>query len=191
MVLEAHDTASSSPMSSAERAELRTLVRLRGRVAKTDIEARQAALIADAEAQLTVIYDARDEAWADIATRAQRLIGEADTELAGRCAELGIPEQFRPRLSAGWYGRSTDKERRTELRRLARVRLEASAKAAKVEIDRSTASLLTTLAAGALTSSEAQTFLDSMPSITELMPRLDVPQLDAVFLTARRFDRID
>jgi hypothetical protein len=190
MVLERQDTAGSGPMSSAERAELGKLVRLRGRVAKTDIEARQAALAADAEAQLTVIYDARDEAWADIATRAKKLIADADTELAARCAELGIPEQFRPRLSAGWYGRSTDKERRTELRRLARVRLEASAKAAKVEIDRSTANLLTTLAAGALTSTEAQTFLDSMPSITELMPRLDVPQLDAATPTEahRRFD---
>jgi hypothetical protein len=166
-------------MSSSERAELGKLVRLRGRVAKTDIEARQAALIADAEAQLTVIWDARDEAWNDIATRAKRLVTEADTELAARCAERGIPEELRPRLSAGWYGRSTDAKRRTELRRLAQVRLEASAKAAKVEIDRTTAALLTTLAAGALTSTEAKTFLDSLPSITELMPRLDVPQLAA------------
>jgi hypothetical protein len=70
MVLEPQDITGSGPMSSAERAELGKLVRLRGRVAKTDIEARQAALIADAEAQLTVIYDARDEAWRDLTTRA-------------------------------------------------------------------------------------------------------------------------
>lgn len=183
------EPSTSTPMSSAERAELGKLVRLRGRVAKTDIEARQAALTADAEAQLTVIYDARDEAWRDITERANSLITDANTELAARCAEVGIPEQFRPRLSASWHGRATDRERRAELRRLARVRLDASAKAAKVEIDRATADLLTTLAAGGLASVEAQSFLDSMPSITELMPRLDVPQLDAATPGRNTVDR--
>jgi hypothetical protein len=177
MVLEPQDITGSGPMSSAERAELGKLVRLRGRVAKTDIEARQAALIADAEAQLTVIYDARDEAWRDLTTRASKLVAEADAELATRCEELGIPEEFRPRMSTSFWGRSIDKERRTELRRLVRVRLDASARAAKVEIDRATADLLTTLAAGSLTSTESKDFLESMPSIASLMPKLDVPEL--------------
>ncbi|MEA2959392.1 MAG: hypothetical protein QOJ58_5257 [Alphaproteobacteria bacterium] len=176
-MLEPQDITGSGPMSSAERAELGKLVRLRGRVAKTDIEARQATLIADAEAQLTVIYDARDAAWSDLTTRASKLVAEADAELATRCEELGIPEEFRPRMSTSFWGRSIDKERRTELRRLVRVRLEASARAAKVEIDRATADLLTTLAAGSLTSTESKDFLESMPSIATLMPKLDVPEL--------------
>jgi hypothetical protein len=80
-------------------------------------------------------------------------------------------------MSTSFWGRSIDKERRTELRRLVRVRLDASARAAKVEIDRATADLLTTLAAGSLTSTESKDFLESMPSIASLMPKLDVPEL--------------
>lgn len=168
----------SSPMSRVERTELAQLVKLRGRVAKEDIATREAQLLADVEAQLAARYDPRHEAWAEITERAQKAV--ADAEIAARCRELGIPEEFRPAISTTWYGRgeNADRSRRAELRKVAQTRLAANAKAAKVEIDRSTADLLTQLAAGALESSASRSFLEAMPTIDQLMPRLALPELE-------------
>lgn len=171
----------SNPMTSAERTELSKLIRLRARVAKSDIDARQAALVADAEAQLAAIYDSRHEAWADITTQVTQLVQKADAEIAARCRDLGIPEKLRPGINTVWYGRgeNADRQRRAELRKVAETRLAANTKAAKVEVDRSAADLLTQLAAGALGSAEAKAFLDRLPTVDELLPRLDIPRLDA------------
>ena len=167
-------------MTRGERTELATLVKMRARVAKDDIGSRQAQLLADVEAQLAAHYSPRHEAWADVTEQAEKMVKSVDADIAARCRELGIPERFRPSINVAWYGRgeNADKNRRAELRKVAETRLAASAKAAKVEIDRSTADLLTTLAAGALESSESRGFLESMPSIDALMPRLSLPELE-------------
>jgi hypothetical protein len=167
-------------MSRAERLELGKLVRLRASVAKKDIEQRQAQLIADFEEQLAATYESTHEAWKDVTAVARKLIDEADAEIARRCRDLGLPDKFRPSLNVSWYGRgeSASRERRAELRKVAQAKLEASARAAKVEIDRSAAGLLTQLTAGSLESSGAQEFLGRMPSIDQLMPPLTVGELD-------------
>lgn len=169
------------PMSKGERLELAKLVRLRGKVAKDDIDQRAARLLADVEAQLAARYPANHEAWAEITERAKKSIAAADAEIAHRCRALGIPENFRPGIALSWYSRGENamRERRAELRKVAQTELAARSKAAKVEIDRHAAQLLTQLAAGALESSESRAFLDAMPSIDELMPRLTLPELGA------------
>jgi hypothetical protein len=168
-------------MTRAERLELAKLVRLRATVAKKDVEQRQAVLLADVEEQLATIHKANSPAWKQVTANAERLVKEADAQIAQLCIELGIREEFRPGLRLVWYGRgeNADRERRTELRKVAQTRIEANARAAKVEIDRKSAQLLTELASGALESSGAKGFLDAMPSIDDLMPRLTVPELEA------------
>jgi hypothetical protein len=175
-------------MSRAERLELAKLVRLRANVAKKDIEQRQAQLIADFEEQLAANYASTHEAWADVTSVAKKLVEEVDAEIARRCKELGLPEKYRPSLDLRWYGRgeSASRERRAELRKVAQAKLEASAKGAKVEVDRSAAALLTQLTAGSLESSEAQEFLGRMPSIDQLMPPLTVGELDPDLAAAAR-----
>lgn len=89
-------------------------------------------------------------------------------------------EAFRPSLHLSWYrrGENADRDRRTELRKVAQTELAARGKAAKVEIGRRAADLLTELAGGALKSSESKAFLEAMPSIDELMPRITLPELE-------------
>jgi hypothetical protein len=173
--------AAPEPMTRAERAELAKLLKLRARVAKEDVNTREAHLLADFEAQMASRYDSRDEAWADVTAAAKKAVEEADAEVAKRCRELGIPAEFRPGINCSWYGRgeNADRSRRVELRKVAQTRLAANARAAKVEIDRTIAELLTQLTAGALESGSARDFLDAMPSIDQLLPPLALRELVA------------
>ena len=168
-------------MSKAERDELAKLAKRRERTAKAGIEHRAAELAADVEAQLAATYASNDETWAELTAEAKRLVDDLDARIAERCRELGVREEFRPGLSLGWYGRGQngDAQRRVELRKVAQTRIAAEAKRAKYEIEVRTTDVLTGLAAGALHSSEAQAFLASIPTADELMPHLDVGELEA------------
>jgi hypothetical protein len=166
-------------MTQAERTELAKVVRLRAKVAKDEVCHQEALLLADVEAQLSAKYSVSDEAWADLTGQAAAVVAAADAEIAKRCLAMGIREEFRPRLVAQWYGRGENalKERRAELRKAAQTKIAAMGKAAKIKIDHRVAHLLTQLAAGALESAEARAFLESMPSIDEMMPRITLPTL--------------
>jgi hypothetical protein len=59
-----------------------------------------------------------------------------------------------------------------------RSRLEANARAAKVEVERQVAALLTDLAASALSSDDAKAFLDEMPTPGQLMPGVTILELE-------------
>jgi hypothetical protein len=162
-------------MTVAERTELGKLVRLNAKVAKDDAEARGKWLLADAEAKLAARYKAEDEAWADITEAAEKAVEEADAAIAALCRERGIPEEFRPGLSLGWYGRgeNASKARQAELRKVAQAEVEARVKQAKVEIDRATVEQLNRLTLAGLTSEEARAFISTMPTPEQLLPPLD------------------
>lgn len=166
-------------MSSAERAELGKLLRLRGKVAQADLKARGAEQLAVVEQQLSAKYSAGDAAWAEVTAAADRAVREADTAIAMRCEALGIPASFRPSLDLRWYSRGANAEasRRAELRTLAHAEIDARVKRACVAVDRSVASLTHQLIAGAIQSADGRAFLDTLPSIDELLP---APSLEAI-----------
>jgi hypothetical protein len=169
-------------MTQAERAELAKVVRLRARVAKDEVGHQEAIRLADVEAQLSARFSVSDEAWADIAAQAEAVVAAADAEIAKRCEAMGIRKEFRPSSVAHWYSRGENalKQRRAELRKAAQTKIAADGKGFKVAIDRWAADKLTQLAAGALESADAKAFLESMPSIDELMPRIMVPALGGI-----------
>jgi hypothetical protein len=70
-----------------------------------------------------------------------------------------------------------DRGRREDLRRAARARTAADARKAKLALDAAEARLLTKLASGALTSDSARAFLTDVPEVGELMPVLNLSQL--------------
>ena len=74
-----------------------------------------------------------DAAWAEIVQEAEQKVQEADELIAQRCQERGVPEDFRPKLSLGWFGRGANaqRERRAELRKLAQAEVAARVKEAK------------------------------------------------------------
>ena len=126
--------SSDGKMTATERQSLLQVVRLRAKVAKSDATAYSAKLRADFEQQLDTKYSFdQDAVWKEIASLMEATADEAKAKVAKRCHELGIPDWAAPSLD--WYWRSrgenASKERRTELRRLAHVQIEAIEKEAK------------------------------------------------------------
>jgi hypothetical protein len=161
------------PMSRRDREDLAKLVRKREKLAKTKTESVAAERLADFEQQLASKYAPGDDpVWAELHQAADEAVTEADAKLGERCKELGIEDRFRPRVSAGWYSRGENAvaERRTELRAVAKSRIDADARVAKAEIERHSVEVQTQLISGGLESEEARRFLASMPTPQALMP---------------------
>jgi hypothetical protein len=168
-------------MTKVERGELAKLVRMRAKVARTHVDQRVTELRADVEAQLSAEFNLTDEAWADATAAAQRAVEDAGRVVADICRERGIADEFAPRLHVGWLSRGENAYavRRAELRRAAQARIDDQAKAAKVAIEVSALDVQTELLAGGLSTTAAKAFLDAMPTVTALMPTIDMKQIGA------------
>lgn len=173
-------------MTSAERMELSKLVRQRGRVAKFDLDAKAAAQLAEVEAQLARQYSVNHEAWKHITSEANDVVHKADEKIAALCRKMNVPESFRPRLNLGWWdrGENSDKKRRAELRAAAEAAIDAQVKAGRAEIERAVVHVCGELVADGLTSSKAKAFLQSLPSVEQLLPPISLPALEQTVMKA-------
>jgi hypothetical protein len=175
------ELAKHSPsMSRAERQDLSRVVRLRAKIVRSELETQADRILAEFEQQLAAKYSKSHELWADIVKDAEQVAAKADAEIARKCREKGLVEAFRPRLNAEWYsrGENADKNRRDELRRVAETEVEAQLGIAKDKVNRAEADLLTRIMADGLTSATATNFLETMPSIDDLMPKLTLVNLE-------------
>lgn len=171
----------SETLTKTERGELRSLARRRAKVAKADIEARQAQLLAEVEEQLAHEFKREDERWQDIVREAERACDDANRRIRAACEEAGVPTEFAPSLQAQWYARGTNgiAGRRSELRKVATTRLAQMAKDAKAAVDRRTVEIETRLASTALQSNEAAEWLATLPQIDDLLTALSVDDVRA------------
>lgn len=169
------------PMTKTEREELKRLARERARVAKSDAARRTADLKAMFEQELLTLYDYnRDDVWREAVEAATKAGEEAARKIAERCEELGIPAAFAPTLHVTWQsqGPAAVQFEQADIRRAAYKRIEASERLAAAEIDRAALEVQTQLVRAGLTSDAALGFLDSMPSVAELMPPVDLDDLE-------------
>ncbi len=173
----------SDKMTSAERGDLRSLIRQRARLMKTELKQRRLELMSDFERQLsaTFSYD-QDETWKGAHALAEQAVKDAQVVIEERCRELNIPKEFAPTISMMWFGRGENavRERRDELRRTAKARLDVLEATAKTEIERVSVNGQTDLIADGLTSEAAQAFLEQMPSTEALMPVLELNQVQGL-----------
>ncbi len=178
--METNKKNANSGMTRAERLELAKVVRLRAKVTLHDIDQKVAQQLAHVEAQLAAQYSPNHEKWAHITKRAGELVAQGDKEIATLCREMGIPPSFRPSLHISWIARGENAAagRRIELRRIAQAQLEAQARTAKCAVERREAELLTEITAGGLTSDAAREFLAALPTPDELMPALELAELE-------------
>lgn len=170
-------------MTKAERSELGQLIRKRERVMKAAASERSAQILAEFDRQSAAIYAYDDDdVWKKAAEAAKAAVAEAQAVVEARCKELGIPPEFAPGLSVGWYGRGQNAaaERRSELRRLAKSRVEAIEKEAATKIERLSLTAQTEVIANGLESDAARRFLESMPSLETLMPQIDAGEVKAL-----------
>lgn len=168
-------------MTKGERDDLLRLVRQRERVLKSAAEQRAAAMLSDFETQMAKIYKFNDEKiWKEAYEKAQIAVEACQREIAERCEELGVPPDYAPALSFGWYGRGENAvmQRQAELRRAAKAQIAAAEQTARVEIERLSVQAQAEIIASGLESEAARAFFDRMPSVEALIPALDPALLD-------------
>jgi hypothetical protein len=168
-------------MSKGERDDLQRLIRQREKVLKSAAKQRSSELIADFENQMGQQYRFdQDEIWARATKAAEREVQKAQSQVAARCRELGIPDQFAPSLELNWCHRGYDNaldKRRAELRVMAKTQIEAIERKAITEIELSCLKAQEQIAMAGLTSDAARTFIETLPSIERLMPALTFAEI--------------
>jgi len=171
----------SATITKHEIENLQRLVRQRERVQKSAAKQRSADLAADFENQMASEFSFDDDVvWAKAKAEAEVEVRKAKRKIAARCRELGIPDRFAPTLSMSWHNRGFDNQvenRRNELRRVARTKIEAIERSAITQIEVSSLNAQTNLAIAGLTSEAAHAFIQALPSVADLMPSLSYAEL--------------
>jgi vacuolar-type H+-ATPase subunit H len=168
-------------MTKYERDDLHRLIRHREKVLKSAAKQRSAEVLADFENQMGQEYRFDDDrVWSEATKIADAAVAKAQEQIRARCREIGIPDRFAPSISLAWhhrgYGNSL-KERREELRKMAQTAVEAQEQKAKTQIELSCLDAQTKLAVSGLTSEAALGFVEALPSVEELMPRLSFAEV--------------
>lgn len=182
-----------SAMSRADRDALLSLVRKREKVMKSAAEERSAAMLADFDGQLAKMWAWDEDAtWEQAMASAEAAVNEANAKISARAQELGIPDEFAPRINFAWNPRyhSASQSRRQELRQAARSRIAAVEKEAHTKIERMSLEAQTDLLSQGLTNEGALKFLNDLASVEQLMPSLDIKQV-AELIDARTRKRRD
>jgi hypothetical protein len=168
-------------MNKGEREDLQRLIRQREKVLKSAAKQRSAELLADFENQMGQEYSFdQDTVWEQAEKVAEREVQKAQKLVAARCRELGIPDQFAPKLSLHWHARgygNAIKERRAELRRMAETQVASIEAKAVTEIELSCLKAQEKIALAGLTSEAARLFIEKLPGIETLMPPLSFAEV--------------
>lgn len=167
-------------MTKADRDQLVRLAKNRAKQAEADVDARMAVLYTEVIDQMTAEYEVQDALWADAVIVAEEATAKANDQIRRKCAELGIPAGQAPQLHSMWSPRGrqfSNRERRAELEKLAKARLAALAKEAKVRINNAALQVEEQLILGGFESDAARAAFELLPSAEELMPRLSLQEL--------------
>jgi hypothetical protein len=163
-------------MTKCERDDLQRLIRQREKVLKSAAKQRSADLLADFENQMGQEFSFdQDEVWADATKIAKVAVARAGEQIKAQCRKIGIPDRFAPGLNLSWRHRGYGNlipERRAELRRMAQTQIDAQEQKARTQIELSCLDAQEKLALAGLTSDAARGFIEALPSIADLMPRL-------------------
>lgn len=181
-------------MTKGERDQLLQLVKKREKVMKVKAQERSATLLAEFDAQSAKIHHWDEDAvWAHVKEEADKAIEAAQIAIAARCYELGIPAEFAPGIQMFWHGRGHNAaaDRRTELRRAAKSKVEAIEKEALSKIEMMSLEAQTQIIAHGLESDAAKLFLESMPALEAMMPLLEVRKIQELVEAKRAARRSD
>ena len=178
-------------MTRQEREALAKLIRQRERLAKTGAAERSAVLLADFEQQADRMYAYdEDDVWRQAVLAAKEEVAKASVQISKRCSELGIPQPFAPTLSVVWHQqRASVGVERAKMRQVAKRRIEQIEATARTAIERASVAAQEALLIGALTTESSRMFADTMPSVEELMPKLDMSVLQQALIEQRPLDR--
>ena len=168
------------PMSNAERAELRSLVKRRMKVLRADVTARESELRAEVHNSVRTQMEGEDALWAQIEhalqeaeSAANRAANDAMRQVLGdrwkherRLVQSVNANQVRAAVREHQPESTPDRNR---LVREAERQIETMVKDAQRKLERIETDLLTELTIGALESEEAKAFLARIPTVGELV----------------------
>jgi hypothetical protein len=167
-------------MTAKEQSNLLHIAKLRERTTKSGLAEVGAQLLVDLDKQLDSDYAFNSDAvWQEAKSVVDQAVSEAQAKIQERSHQLGIPDRFAPRISHTWtsQGEQAIKERKIELRQMARRQVDAMIKSAKRKVEEISCDAQTKILASSF-SSEAQALLDAMPSAEQLMPKLNLGELE-------------
>ena len=176
-------------MTDKERAEIRRHVHDREKLAKAMAAERSAELLAEFERQISAIYKWSDsDVWAEAMSQAKGAVDGAQHAIARECERLGIPSAFQPSVNMFWSGRGENavKERRDELRRVAKAEIHRIEEKAKVAIEHAHLQARVKLVEIGLNSPDAKKFLAALPAVENLMPPLKFERIEQMMLNQAR-----
>ncbi|SRR5260221_3380015 len=168
-----------NPMTNKEQTNLLSIAKLREKVTKSNLEEVGAQLLVDLDKQLDSFYSFdSDETWKEAHRIADEARKEAQAKVEERNRQLGIPDRFAPSLHCNWYdaGEQASDELKKELRRAGKQQVDAMIKSAKCRIEAASLDAQTKILTANF-SSEAQGFLDAIPTAEQLMPKLNLGRL--------------
>lgn len=165
-------------ITKAERTELRSIVRQQFKVLRHEVEQRGVELLADLAGEIQDRYNDEDEAWGVASHKTQEAVLEANRAVNDIYREL-LGDRHVERMYVGAQVPQQPTKHRMWLHREGQKRVEASVKAALLQLDRQEADLLRNLAIGALESDEARAFLTTIPAVGELVPAARLAELEA------------
>lgn len=167
-------------ISKGERAELKSVVKQQFKVLRSEIEQRELEMMAGIDGEIAERFAKDDQQWSATAHRIHEAVMTANREINNALYEGGY--QDRGRTERIWVHSPTISKPqgdRMELRQRAASQIRAQGKAARLRLDRQEADLLRTLAVGAIESDEARAFLESIPTVGELVPGARLAELEA------------
>lgn len=160
-------------MSKGERDQLRTVIRMRFKVLRSDVQARRAEMERELEKRISASFAAADKAWQDAMFLIQQAADEANRKandiLRGLNME-GLDLEGKDYVIVTARSISQPYGKRVNMRARGDAEIEAMTRKAYADLDRMEADLLTELAAGALESDAAREFLRQIPTVSDLVP---------------------
>lgn len=170
-------------ISKGERDELRRIVRGDFKALTEEIDVRRAEMMAEIEKRVASRFKANEDLIATTEIEINEIIEEANGQILGklrllqdRCEGYTIHTE---RLHKPHMYFTRDK--RDEMRRAMIADLDARVAQAKARMHRHEIDLLKDLSAGALESDAANSFLDRIPKVAELVSDERLRELEAQF----------
>lgn len=170
----------SDDITPGERRELRSVVRGQFKVLRAQVKRREQELRAEIETALLEKYREQDAAIAEAQNEVQKIRQDAEREVAKVARRL---RETHPDLTAGpdRYSRlslEAINHNRAQIHRALMASVPDKIGDANLSLDEQEIRLLRQLSEGALDSEEARSFLGTIPTVGELVPRAALRELE-------------
>lgn len=176
--------ATTQGTTARERASLRAIVRQQYRVLRGEIDTRVAALRVEADTRLREKYAHEDVQWKALTTAIDEVVKRAQQEVNDLISASPVkPEPYRygggtAHVACDHLNKPTDPNK-SRLEQEFQRALSAKASEAKRRFDREEADALRALSTEDIKTPAARAFLDTIPTIEQVLPSSDLLAIEA------------